>query len=92
MQGAPTSVSGGSFYCYNNKLESLEGAPTSVSGGNFYCSKNKLISLQGVPTSVSGRFVLDYSPDLPLLRTNVAEEGVDFSNKESFPGVAEKTA
>jgi hypothetical protein len=30
---------GGSFYCYNNRLTSLEGSPKTV-GGNFYCRNN----------------------------------------------------
>ncbi len=37
----------GNFYCYNNRLTSLEGAPSSV-GGNFYCGGNRLTSLVGV--------------------------------------------
>ena len=30
----------GSFYCYDNKLTSLEGSPEIVKG-NFTCSRNK---------------------------------------------------
>jgi len=49
---------GGNFYCYNNKLTSLEGAPKSV-GGNFSCYSNQLTSLEGAPRSVSGGFYCD---------------------------------
>ena len=46
---------GGSFWCVNNKLTSLEGAPRKV-GGNFYCSDNKLTSLEGAPKEVGRNF------------------------------------
>ena len=46
---------GGSFWCNNNKLTTLEGCPKSV-GGNFFCSNNKLTTLEGCPKSVGGDF------------------------------------
>ena len=46
---------GGGFFCYNNKLTSLQGAPSKVSG-DFRCTNNKLTSLQGAPSEVSGNF------------------------------------
>jgi hypothetical protein len=46
---------GGSFYCYNNNLTSLQGGPQAV-GGDFYCYNNNLTSLQGAPQVVGGRF------------------------------------
>jgi len=45
----------GDFYCYNNKLTTLEGAPKEV-GGGFYCSHNQLITLEGCPMEVGGNF------------------------------------
>ena len=45
----------GNFYCYDNRLISLEGAPNSVTG-EFNCNNNKLISLEGAPQSVGGYF------------------------------------
>jgi hypothetical protein len=45
----------GVFYCYNNKLKSLQGAP-SVVNGYFYCYNNKLTSLAGAPSVVKGDF------------------------------------
>ena len=45
----------GSFYCYNNKLTSLEGCPKAVKG-DFYCSNNQLTSLEGCPETVKGGF------------------------------------
>jgi len=44
----------GSFYCWDNKLTSLEGSPSEV--GNFYCSDNQLTSLEGSPSEVGGDF------------------------------------
>ena len=41
----------GDFYCYNNKLVSLEGSPQKV-GGTFSCSDNQLVSLEGAPQRV----------------------------------------
>ena len=45
----------GNFYCYGNKLTSLQGAPKYV-GGNFWCDYNDLTSLKGAPKEVSGDF------------------------------------
>ena len=50
----------GSFYCYNNRLTSLEGAPINV-GGVFDCGYNELTSLDGAPNSVGGIFRCDYN-------------------------------
>ena len=89
LQGAPSSV-GDSFSCTNNKLTSLEGAPSSV-GGGFYCIDNNLTSsLKGAPSGVDGKFILDYSPNLPLLRTIVAKGGVFFENKIKYPKIAQE--
>ena len=44
-----------SFFCYGNKLTSLEGAPQTV-GNDFICYDNKLTSLRGAPEKISGRF------------------------------------
>ncbi|NLL64051.1 MAG: hypothetical protein GX241_07490 [Ruminococcaceae bacterium] len=46
---------GGSFYCCDNKLTSLEGAPEKV-GSDFYCSNNQLTTLEGCPKEVGGGF------------------------------------
>ncbi len=46
---------GGSFYCFKNKLSSLEGAPEKV-GRDFYCSFNELSSLEGAPKLVGGEY------------------------------------
>jgi hypothetical protein len=46
---------GGYFYCYQNKLPSLEGAPEEV-GGDFDCSYNQLKTLEGAPKKVEGVF------------------------------------
>ena len=51
----------GNFYCYENKLTSLEGAPEKV-GGSFWCSWNKLTTLEGCPKEVGGFFDCSYNP------------------------------
>ena len=45
----------GDFYCYDNKLTSLNNAPNSIRG-DFACSDNKLTSLIGAPSNVSRHF------------------------------------
>jgi hypothetical protein len=50
----------GDFYCFNNKLISLEGSPLSV-GGHFSCHGNKLISLEGAPISVGRHFYCSFN-------------------------------
>ena len=45
----------GNFYCYYNKLTSLEGAPLEV-GGYFSCRNNQLLSLEGSPNKVGVDF------------------------------------
>ena len=50
----------GSFYCYDNRLTSLEGAPINV-GGVFDCGYNELTSLDGAPNSVGSVFRCDYN-------------------------------
>jgi hypothetical protein len=48
---------GGSFYCSENFLTSLEGLPEGFSvDGNFNCSYNQLISIKGSPQIVGGNF------------------------------------
>ena len=50
----------GNFYCYDNRLTSLEGAPINV-GGVFDCGYNELTSLDGAPNSVGSVFRCDYN-------------------------------
>ena len=45
----------GSFYCYINKLTTLEGSPKYV-GGDFNCHSNQLTTLKGSPKIVGGHF------------------------------------
>ena len=45
----------GDFYCYNNKLTTLEGCPREV-GGDFDCDDNQLTTLEGGPREVGGSF------------------------------------
>ena len=50
----------GNFYCFRNKLKSLEGCPNYI-GGAFNCSFNELISLKGCPEYVGGDFYCSYN-------------------------------
>ena len=45
----------GDFYCYNNKLESLEGSPVEING-HFFCYYNKLTSFKFAPRIIRGDF------------------------------------
>jgi hypothetical protein len=50
----------GNFYCYHNKLTSLEGSPKWI-GDYFYCQNNNLTSLEGGPKSVGHGFDCSYN-------------------------------
>jgi hypothetical protein len=43
------------FWCYENRLETLEGAPETV-GRRFSCHDNALTTLEGAPETVGGGF------------------------------------
>jgi hypothetical protein len=60
---------GGSFYCSDNRLTSLDGCPKKV-GGDFDCDHNRLTSLDGAPKEVGGDFVCsaDDLTDVSALR------------------------
>lgn len=45
----------GTFYCYGNKLTTLEGCPQIING-SFSCGKNKLKTLKGCPQIINGSF------------------------------------
>ena len=45
----------GNFYCYFNKLTSLENAPNEISGA-FWCYNNQLTTLEGAPKKVGSNF------------------------------------
>ena len=55
LEGCPKEVVGGSFYCTNNQLTTLEGGPTKV-GVDFSCSNNQLTTLEVCPKTVGGDF------------------------------------
>lgn len=74
LDHAPEYV-GRDFHCGRNKLTNLKGAPAEV-GVDFNCNRNPLVSLEGAPNVIPAWFVVSYSPDLPLLRTLVAKQGV----------------
>jgi hypothetical protein len=66
----------GYFYCYNNKLTTLEGSPRSV-GRNFYCNNNQLTTLEGGPKEVGGYFDCSYN-QLTTLEGGPRSVGGDF--------------
>jgi hypothetical protein len=45
LKGCPIRVGDG-FYCYSNKLTSLQHSPQYVESGNFSCNRNQIESLQ----------------------------------------------
>ena len=55
FKGVRFGVVSGDFYCYGNRLTTLEGAPQEI-GGYFYCENNRLTSLEGAPQRVRGSF------------------------------------
>ena len=85
LAGAPNSVGGG-FYCSDNGLQNLIGAPETV-GDDFFCADNPLKSLEGLPKVIPGELRLSYDPELPLLRTLVAQM-VTFANYNEDPASA----
>jgi hypothetical protein len=82
LAGAPNSVGGG-FYCSDNGLHNLIGAPETV-GDDFFCADNPLKSLEGLPKVIPGELRLSYDPELPLLRTLIANM-VTFANYYQYP-------
>ena len=66
----------GFFYCYGNKLTSLQHSPTSI-GGSFWCNGNNITSLQYCPTTVSGGFYCSNN-DLTSLQYCPTTVGGDF--------------
>jgi len=49
------------FYCYDNKLTSLEGVPKKIKG-SFDCSRNRLTNLDNSPIEVYGMFICSGNP------------------------------
>ena len=72
---------GGSFYCSENQLTSLEGAPRKV-GRDFYCWDNRLTSLVGSPKFVGGSFDCSYN-QLTDLEGAPEKVGGDFDCKKN---------
>jgi hypothetical protein len=55
LKGCPIRVGDG-FYCYINKLTSLQHSPQYVESGNFSCGNNKIKSLQYCTELIRGNF------------------------------------
>ena len=71
LEYGPVTVGSG-YNCSRNELRNLLHAPTHVPG-ILNCCLNPLESLEGFPETVGKAVYISYSPDLPLLRTLVAQ-------------------
>jgi hypothetical protein len=81
LKGCPRSVQG-RFVSLSNNLTNLVGGPTHVSG-RFWIKQHKpLESLDGFPDQVVEYAKLDYSGNLPLLRTLNCMDGVILSGPD----------
>lgn len=70
LEGSPQEV-GKMFDCRWNKLTTLVGAPEHVA--DFACTHNPLKNMVGLSSQIDGTVSFDYNPQLPLLRTLVAD-------------------
>ncbi len=71
LEFGPKTV-GANYNCSRNELKDLTHAPAHVPGV-FNCALNPLESLEGFPEFIGKAVYISYSPDLPLLRTLVAQ-------------------
>jgi hypothetical protein len=76
LQNSPRKV-GGAFAVNHNQLSSLQGAPEHVGSYMVINHNPKLNSLDHLPSHIQGILHMDYKWDMPLLRTLVAQAGVD---------------
>jgi hypothetical protein len=60
LKGCPVRVGGG-FYCYNNRLTSLQYSPQYMENGDFSCRSNKIESLQYCTELIRGGFSCSYN-------------------------------
>lgn len=77
LQNSPRKV-GKAFAVNHNQLTSLQGAPEHVGSYMVISHNPKLKSLDHLPNHIQGILHMDYTWDMPLLRTLVAQAGVDF--------------
>lgn len=76
LKGLPPKV-GGFLSLRQNLLTDLSGCPQSVGRYLDLREMPNLISLEGFPVEIKGWINIDWKPNLPLLRTLFAPEGVD---------------
>jgi hypothetical protein len=62
-----------SFDVRENKLTTLKGGPSWV-GRSYYANNNPLTDLDGLASHIGSSISFEYTPDLPLLRTLVAQK------------------
>lgn len=72
LEGSPYWVEG-SFDVRGNKLTTLKGGPSWV-GKSYYAINNPLTDLDGLASHIGSSVSFDYTKDLPLLRTLVAQK------------------
>lgn len=83
LEGCPRIVNG-DFKVYDGLFEDLQGGPQIVKG-DFSTTGIYFKTLEGSPQEIGGRWWLNYSDRLPLLRTIVAQGGVDISGRHYSP-------
>jgi hypothetical protein len=72
LEGSPYWIER-SFDVRNNKLTTLKGGPSWV-GLAYYARYNPLTDLDGLASHIGSSVSFDYTKDLPLLRTLVAQK------------------
>lgn len=78
LKGAPRIVGGWLICEDNSQLESLEGGPKSVGQSAWLPNNPLLTTLDHLPEHIGGLVTVTYTKTLPLLRTLVAKQGVNF--------------
>jgi len=81
LENGPMRVSS-SYICKGNQLTSLNGVAELI-GGNLQCELNPLTSLNGIE-DIDGGIWLTYNNNLPLLRTLLSKNGVNFRNEFGY--------
>jgi hypothetical protein len=82
LVNAPKRV-GGLFACGYQPIKSLAHAPEHV-GGDYWMTHMHVENLKGLASHIGGKIYLEWAPMLHLLRTLVAQGGVQLENPTPF--------
>jgi hypothetical protein len=82
LEGFPKEISEGSLHVSQNRLTNFIGGPKRVED-SVVARDNPLTSLDGFPQEIGTNVRLTYSPNLPLLRTLVANLVVLFPHNDT---------